>query len=76
MVRGMNVTQTLDYRGLSVAERVLLVEDIWDSIAADANGLSVTTAQKRLLDERMAEHQKNPGDVEPWPAVRDRMLQR
>ncbi len=31
---------------LSVAERILLVEELWDSIAATPEGVSLTDAQK------------------------------
>ena len=42
-----------EYRSLSVAERILLVEDIWDSIAEDSS-VKLSVAQKKLLDEREA----------------------
>jgi len=40
---------------LSVAERIELVEAIWDSIADAPENLPVTAAQKRELDRRLAE---------------------
>ena len=40
-------------RTLPVSERIQLVEDIWDSIAADQAELSLTNDQKQLLDERL-----------------------
>jgi putative addiction module component (TIGR02574 family) len=43
-----------EYKSLSVAERVLLVEDIWDSIAEDTS-FKLSAAQKKLLDEREKE---------------------
>lgn len=65
-----------DYRRLSIAERLELVEDIWDSIAADADAdaLPLTDAERTLLDERLAEHEANPGRGEPWSTVRARIL--
>jgi putative addiction module component (TIGR02574 family) len=39
---------------LSVAERLQLAQDIWDSNAADASSLPLTEAQRRMLDERLA----------------------
>ena len=38
---------------LPISERIQLVEDIWDSIAADQSALSLTDDQKQLLDERL-----------------------
>ena len=62
-----------DYRRLSIAERLELVEDIWDSIAGDADALPLTDAERALLGERLAEHEANPGRGEPWSAVRARI---
>ena len=56
---------------LSVAERIELVEAIWDSIADAPESLPVTAAQKRELDRRLAEYQKNPQAGRAWEEVRD-----
>ena len=45
---------TDDYKSLSIAERILLVEEIWDSIAEEAS-IKLTSGQIKLLDEREAE---------------------
>ena len=38
---------------LSVEERIRIVEDLWDSIAADQKSLPLTTEQKAELDRRL-----------------------
>ena len=38
---------------LSRAERLQLVEDLWDSIAADQKALPLTPAQRAELDRRL-----------------------
>ena len=38
---------------LSVDERIRLVEDLWDSIAADQNALLLTPDQRLELDRRL-----------------------
>jgi putative addiction module component (TIGR02574 family) len=38
---------------LPVAERIKLVEDLWDSIAADQSALPITADQKAELDRRL-----------------------
>ena len=43
-----------EIKKLSVAERILLVEEIWDSIAVEQEVMEVTEAQKRELDQRLA----------------------
>ncbi|MBL8989047.1 MAG: addiction module protein [Gemmatimonadetes bacterium] len=67
-----------DYRRLTIAERLQLVEDIWDSIAedADAERLPVSDEDKALLDERLAELEANPGAGASWPEVRARITKR
>lgn len=40
-----------NYRELSTSEKVLLVEEIWDSIAEDK--IALTKQQKELLDDRL-----------------------
>ncbi len=38
---------------LPVEERIRIVEDLWDSIAADQEALRLTTEQKAELDRRL-----------------------
>ena len=38
---------------LPINERVQLVEDIWDSIAADQSALPITESQRKELDKRL-----------------------
>ena len=40
-------------RTLPIGERIRLVEDIWDSIAADQATLSMTDEQRAELDRRL-----------------------
>ena len=42
-----------DLRTLSIDERMQLVEDIWDSIAADQAALPMTDEQRVELDRRL-----------------------
>jgi putative addiction module component (TIGR02574 family) len=59
---------------LSVDERIQLVEDIWDSIAADPRDLVIPDEQIEELDRRLDEAAANPGQGRPWSEVRDRLL--
>jgi putative addiction module component (TIGR02574 family) len=61
---------------LSVDERLALVHEIWDSIAAEPGHTSLTDAQRRELERRIAEHEANPGDVVPWEQVKAEALAR
>jgi putative addiction module component (TIGR02574 family) len=62
-----------EIKKLSVAERILVVEEIWDSIAKDQSALPVTAAQRRELDRRLRVHEASPDDTAPWKAVRARI---
>ena len=66
----------IDYRKLSIPERLELVEDIWDSIAQDADALPLTAEQRAELDRRWAEHERDPGSAIPWEKVRDELYRR
>ena len=59
-----------EIRKLSVAERMLIVEEIWDSIAADQELMEVTEAQKKdwiaglpctMQPRTRANHGRKPG---------------
>jgi len=53
---------------LSPAEKVELLDAVWESLEADA--LSLTEAQREELDYRIARHEENPSNVVPWEQVR------
>lgn len=59
---------------LSVDERLQLVEEIWDSIAADPDSLAIPDEQMDELDRRLDEAAAHPGQGRPWSEVRDRLL--
>ena len=61
---------------LSVAERIQLVEDLWDSIAADPENVPLSEAQLKELRRRLAEHRTNPESAVPWEEVRRRLYER
>jgi len=64
-----------DILSLSIAERIELVGDIWDSIAEVPEAVVLTDAQKAELDKRLDAYQQDPGAGDPWPVVRDRIIQ-
>ena len=42
-----------ELRNLSVEQRLHLVEELWDSIAADQGALALSEAQREELDRRL-----------------------
>ena len=61
---------------LPVAERIEIVEAIWDSIAASPESLPVTESQRRELDRRLAEYRANPGLGRTWEEIRESLDKR
>jgi len=74
--QAMKSTLLSEARDLSVAERLKLVEAIWDSIAESPDQLALTTAQAAELDRRLAEYEKNPEAGTSWDEVKERILKR
>jgi putative addiction module component (TIGR02574 family) len=66
----------LDISKLSVAERIQLAEDLWDSVADETGGLPLSAAQKAELDRRLADLEASPEAGEPWDVVRSRLEHR
>jgi putative addiction module component (TIGR02574 family) len=62
-----------DIKAMSVPERILIVEEIWDSIAAEQDSLEVTQAQKDELDRRLAAHDADPNRGSSWDEVKARL---
>jgi putative addiction module component (TIGR02574 family) len=64
---------SLEIKKLSVAERILMVQEIWDSIAAEQESLAVTEAQKTELDRRIASHDASPNEGRSWGEIKRRL---
>ena len=73
-------TQLEDILQLSVSERIQLPEDIWDSIAQEANvrvdALPLPEAQRAELLRRVADADAHPDDRIPWERVRSEVFKR
>jgi len=61
---------------LSLAERIQLVEDLWDSIAqTSGESLPVPEWQKAELERRRQEYLRNPESAIPWSEVKRSILE-
>jgi putative addiction module component (TIGR02574 family) len=66
-----------DLLSLSVEERIQLVEDLWDSIAADtAAAPPIPEAALDEYERRLAEHDADPGSALSWDEVEARIRKR
>jgi putative addiction module component (TIGR02574 family) len=73
----MDTITISDLLHLSLDERLQLVEDLWDSIAADAAEqparLPVTDAQRAEILRRSEAHRRNPGEAIPLDEALERI---
>ena len=56
---------------LNLAEKLLLVEDIWDSIAQGNFELTMSEWQKRELDKRYKEYKAGKQNLHNWQSVHE-----
>ena len=52
-----STTISTEIKKLSIAERILLVEELWNSILRDQDKLKLTSSQRDELDSRLQEYQ-------------------
>ena len=69
-----------NYHELPILERLQLVEDIWDSIAREANArpdaLPLSEAQRTELRRRALDADTHPGQGASWDEVRKQVFRR
>jgi putative addiction module component (TIGR02574 family) len=65
--------RTADILGLPVDERLRLVQEIWDSLATNPSSVPFPDWHRSELEERLARHNADPNEVEPWDEVRARL---
>ena len=72
-------TQLEDILKLSVSERILWAEALWNSIAAVKNPdevIEVSDEHKKILDKELAAYKKNPASGSSWNEVKIRMREK
>jgi putative addiction module component (TIGR02574 family) len=69
-------TRIADVFALGVSERLQLVEDLWDSIAAQPESVPVPAWQKAELKKRKANARKNPDAGVSWEEAKRRIRRR
>lgn len=62
-------TMLKDILQLSVAERILLVEAIWDTLPEEAE-IAFTEAQKKEIDRRLDLYEKGETKTYSWEEVK------
>ena len=63
-----------DVNRMTPAQKLLLVTELWDDLAAHPTEVPVPREQIEELDRRMAEYRRDPSRVTTWEAIRQRIL--
>ena len=58
---------------LSSPEKILLIEDLWDSIRMDQSGIPVPGSHMEELKRRIAEYRANPGSLLTLEELQERI---
>lgn len=58
---------------LTTHEKILLVEDLWESITPEAKALSVPESHQDELDRRLRRHEANPGKLLTLEELQERI---
>ena len=66
----------MEIQSLTVSERILLAEALWDSIVAEQADIELTDAQKEELDRRLAAFEIDQDEGSSWSSVKARILSR
>jgi putative addiction module component (TIGR02574 family) len=61
---------------LSTPEKILLVEELWDSIASDVANMPIPQSHQRELDRRLKNYNSHPGNLLSLEELQDRVEQR
>lgn len=66
-----NIHDISKLKKLSISERILIVEELWDSIAAEQEQIELTDKQREELDRRIADYNLSPDEGYSWSEVKN-----
>ena len=70
-------TLDVEIAKLSIAERIQLVEDLWDGIASEApDSVSLTPEQRAEIERRLEAHDADSSAAVSWESVRSELFKR
>ena len=58
---------------LDVTERIILVEEIWDSIAKDQDNVGLSEYEKEILDIRLTSLEHNTDNLMSWDEIKNKI---
>lgn len=63
----------MNLQGLSSSEKILLAEELWDSVASNDQLFPLTDDQKTVLESRLSLYSAEPGAGDSWEIVKKRI---
>lgn len=75
MLGAMSTVDVTEIKQLPIADRLSVIEDIWDSIASESTQIDVPQWHREVLRQRLAAHRVNRTEGTPWPEIRRRIEQ-
>ncbi len=59
----MKIEDVLEISQLSMPEKILFVEELWDSISSVDSEIPIPDSHKNELDKRFENHLRSPGEL-------------
>lgn len=72
----MNATLATEISRLTPVEKLQLVGELWDSLAANPDQFPIPAWHAKLLAEDQTAYDANPNEGAPWPEVKARIARR
>jgi putative addiction module component (TIGR02574 family) len=72
----MGVNDIPEIAQMSISEKILFLEDLWDSIGSDESDIPVPQAHKDELDARLKNYEANPGNLLSLEELQERIGRR
>jgi putative addiction module component (TIGR02574 family) len=72
----MTLDEIPEIQHLTKEEKLQLVEDLWDAIAAMPDDLPVSDEEKAILDKRFNAHSESPEDALTLEEFKKRLAER
>jgi putative addiction module component (TIGR02574 family) len=63
-----------ELKSLSLDEKLILVRELWDELAAQPNAFPPREDHIKLLQERLEHYREHPHDTIAWEEVKARIL--
>ncbi|MCF6245400.1 MAG: addiction module protein [Sulfurovum sp.] len=62
-----------EIKQLDITERIILVEEIWDSIAKEQEHVSLSQYEKEILDARLASLENTTDTLISWDELKSKI---